>query len=440
LITLSRATAKRFVSLLSKTFNLPRNLLKRQAVEFLVDENGLAIESATATHAVRYRDPSYRGLPQNWEAPLEAIQALAISGAPIGGFSLQGEAEVRLHLVEKTIRRDEGFSAPDLVLESPSSPEVGYLLPVNARQALIAAFETTDQRVPGRYALNCIQLQGSKASLAATDGRQLLIQSGLHWPFEEDLLLANYRKLFACGDFPEGPMEVCKTERQLVFRAGHWEFFLPIEESQRYPQVDDVLPAPEEAVANLEFTAGDAKYLREVLPHLPFDALDHERPVTIELNGKIGVRARSMKTPAGVEVILRNSQGSGADLMCAMQRGYMQRALDLGLRRFQFFHKGCAPVVVRQGDTTYCWATYHQDTVVKGTPETELRESPLEVKPIQSTLTRLREPKSHAITDESGASAAQVASRRRRQRQLRTGSRTVPRPSVWRWSDAAKAS
>ena len=322
---------------------MPRNLLKRQAVKFIVDENGLTMESATATHAVRYRDPSYRGLPQDWETPLEAIQALAKSSATQGEFSLQGEAEIRLHLVEKSIPRDEGFSAPDLVLETPCSPEVGYLLPLNARQALIAAFETTDQRVPGRYALNCIQLQGSKASLAATDGRQLLIQTGLHWPFEEDLLLANYRKLFACGDFPEGPIELCRTERQLVFRVGNWEFFLPIEEAQRYPRVEDVVPAPEEAVANLELSPGDAKYLQEVLPHLPFDVLDHERPVTIELNGKIGVRARSMKTPAGVEVILRNSQRSGVDLLCAMQRRYLQRALDLGLQTFSVLSKGlCA--------------------------------------------------------------------------------------------------
>ncbi len=75
-----------------------------------------------------------------------------------------------------------------------------------------------------------------------------------------------------------------------------------------------------------------------------------------------------------------------------MQRRYLQRALDLGLRRFQFFSSGCAPVVVRDGDTTYCWATYHQDGVVKGTPETELRESPLEAKSSRSTLTGLKEP------------------------------------------------
>jgi hypothetical protein len=439
LITLSRATAKRLVSLLGKTFNLPRGLLQRQAVKFIADENGLAVESATATHAVRYRDPSYRGLPQDWEAPLEAIQALAKSGAAQGEFSLQGEAAVRLHLVERTIPRDEGFSTPEVVLETPRSPELSYLLPLNARQALIAAFETAQQRVPGRYALNCVQLQGSKASLAATDGRQLLIQTGLHWPFGEDLLLANYHMLFASGDFPEGPVELCNTERHMVFRAGSWEFFLPIEEGQRYPRVEDVVPASEEAVTNLEISPGDAKYLREMLPRLPFDVLDHERPVTIELNGKIGVRARSMKMPAAVEVILRNSQRSGVDLICAMQRRYLQRALDLGLRQFQFFQKGCAPVVVRDGDTTYCWATYHQEAVAKGTPQTELRESPLEAKSVRSISPQSKESESHATATPGGPSAAQVVSRRLRQRELRNGSRTVARAAVWRWSAAAKA-
>jgi hypothetical protein len=439
LITLSRALAKRLVSLLGKTLNLPRNFLKRQAVKFYVDENGLTIESATATHAVRYRDPDYRGLPQTWEAPLEALQVLAKSDATQGEFTLQGEAEVRLHLVEKTIPREEAFSMPEKGLETPSSPKVGYLLPLNARQMLIAAFETAEQGEPGRYALNRVQLQGSKASIAATDGKQLLIQGGLPWPFEEELLLANYRRLFRSGDFPTGQLELAKTERQLVFRAGHWEFFLPIEESQRYPQVEDVLPALSEAVATLEISSGDAKYLREVLPHLPFDTYDYERPVTVELNGKIGVRARSMKIPHGIEVILRNSSWHGVDLRCAMKRSYLQRALDLGLRRFQFFSTGCAPVVVRQEDTTYCWATYHQDAVAKGTPETELRETPLEVKPTGILKSNRKEQENHAADVTGGPSATKVASRRSDQRKLRNGGRTAGRSADGRWSHAAKA-
>jgi hypothetical protein len=290
--------------------------------------------------------------------------------------------EVRLRLLEETIPREEGFSMPDVVLETPHSPKNGVLLPPNARQALIAAFETAEQGEPGRYALHHVRLQGGKASLAATDGRLLLIQGGFHWPFAEYLLLGNYRTLFRWGEFPEGPLEVSMTERQFVFRGGTWEFFLPIEESQRYPNVELVLPSPVEVAATLEVSSGDAQYVRDVLPHLPSDEFDYERPVTIDLNGKIGVRSRSMKIPHGIEVVLRNSSWRGAELLCAMKRAYLQRALELGLRQFQFFSTGCAPVVVREGEKTYCWATYHPDSIVKATSQTELRESPVEVKSV----------------------------------------------------------
>lgn len=443
MITLSRALAKRLVSLVHKTLNLPRGLQGRQAVKFVVPENpserGLIIESATATRAVRYRDPGYRGLPQSFEVPLEALQTLAKSAAKEGEFSLQGEAEVRLHFVEKSMPREEGFSAPDLVLEAPASPDTGYLLPLTARKALIAAFETADSREPGRYALNRVQLQGSQGAVVATDGRQLLIQTGLGWPFEEDLLLANYAKLFRSGDFPEEPIECCKTERHFVFRASGWEFFLPIETSQPYPRVEDVLPSPDEAIATLEISYGDAKYLGEVLPLLPFDVMDDERPVTIELNGKIGIRARSRKNPAGVEVILRNSQHRGVDLLCPMKRGFLQRALELGLRRFQFYESGCAPVVVRQGNTTYCWATYDKNAVAPVTSATEIRESPREAPPKQASRSKPTEPENHAATHSSRSEAPKAASQRRGQRALRPGSRTAARASLWRWNATAKA-
>ena len=439
MITLSRAVARRWVSLLGKTFGLSRELLKRQAVRFQVDSQGMKIESATATHALRYRDSTYRGLPQVWEAPLEALQHLARSVASSGEYFLQGEAQVLLRVVEKGIPREEGFSAPEVVLEAPASPESGYLMPLTARQALIAAFETAEQGYPGRYALNQVQLQGSRAALAATDGRQLLIQKGLHWPFEEDLLLGNYRQLFRCGDFPEGPLELSKTEQQVLFRVGEWEFFLPFGPSQRYPSLAEVFPSPSEAVATMEISKGDAQYLRGVLSELPFEELDDEKPVTLELQDQISVRARSRKSPAGIEVVLRNSVWRGVAVCCAMKREYLQRALDLGLREFQFFSSSCAPVVVRGGDKTYCWATYHPDSLVRGTPETERRESPLEVAPSRNSTFTPQKEASHALVITSRISAAQKTSRRRNPCELRATSRASRRTALWRWSDAAKA-
>jgi tetratricopeptide (TPR) repeat protein len=54
--------------------------------------------------------------------------------------------------------------------------------------ALADASQITDPE-SSRYALGCIQLQGTSGKMAATDGRQILLQSGFTFPWQEDLLL-----------------------------------------------------------------------------------------------------------------------------------------------------------------------------------------------------------------------------------------------------------
>lgn len=229
------------------------------------------------------------------------------------------------------------------------------------------------------YALGCVQLQRSIGSLLATDCKQLLIQKRLSWPLEEDLLLRDYRKLFASGDFPGEPIALSKTERHLVFRPAKWEFYLPIEEVRAFPPIEEVVPCADWAVATLEISPVHAESLRDVLPALPASARDEEKPVTMELHGKVAVRAKSAAHPTGVEVVLRNSRFTRSNLRCAMQRGDLERALNWGLRQFSFFENGNSLVVARRGDRTYCGAAYDQNADVQSTDGVLVRQSPLEL-------------------------------------------------------------
>ena len=79
--------------------------------------------------------------------------------------------------------------------------------------ALAEASEVTD-RESTRYALGCLQLRGKPGSIVATDGRQLLVQRGFTFPWEDDVLVPSSR-LFGCHDLPQG-------QPVLIGRAGKW--------------------------------------------------------------------------------------------------------------------------------------------------------------------------------------------------------------------------
>jgi hypothetical protein len=447
LIEVSRALAKRLVGLVKRTLKLKNGLLARQAVriqQFASGSSngscsGLVIETATATHAIRYGRSEPDDIAETCIAPLQAFIDLAASYAISGEFFQNGDQEVTLRVTEKSIRREQGYAIPEIMLSAPDSPASWTELPAKTRMALLSACLIADKEPSGRYALSKIQLRGAQGSMIATDGRQALLQSGFAWPFEEDLLLGNYRELWGWKEFPHGNLQFARTQQHCAFRCGEWEFYLPIEPSQAYPKVEEVIPTAQGAIATVELSRGDAEYLREMLPVLPADELD-ERPVTIELSSRASVRAASRRDPEGVEIVLQNSTVSGEAFACATLRKYLKQALDLGLTRLEFHGKSNAPAVARGSDSVYCWMLYDEWATVKASSQTEVRLSPLGAGKLR-IHSPSREPQ-HDAADASGRSLPEkIASRPRgSQRELTAGSRTAGGTLVRRRRALAAAS
>jgi hypothetical protein len=187
-----------------------------------------------------------------------------------------------------------------------------------------------------RYSLECLQLQGNEGQVLATDGRQGLVRSGYTFPWSDNLLI-KARPIFGCRAIPRNqPVEVGRTDTHLVIRAGDWTTYSEIQKEARFPDLQRVIPADGEVSTRLRLDPADARFLGSALDRLP-GGEDLHSPGTLDLNGQIIVRARAAEQPRQVtELILNRSRYTGNPLCIAANRGFLDRALRLGLTELGF--------------------------------------------------------------------------------------------------------
>ena len=186
-----------------------------------------------------------------------------------------------------------------------------------------------------RFATNKIQLRGQKGEIVATDGRQLLWQSGYQFPWTEDLLVPRI-KAFACSELSNSEsVAIGKTAKHVCIRVGNWTFYLPIDKEGRFPKAENVIPSKVSATTHLQLDDKDVTFLTKTLPRLPGDE-GIQSPVTLDLNGQVVVRARAEEQERSTEAILSRSRTSGHSLRFPTNRNHLSRALNLGFTEIHF--------------------------------------------------------------------------------------------------------
>jgi hypothetical protein len=143
-----------------------------------------------------------------------------------------------------------------------------------------------------RYALGCVQIRQRDGGheVIATDGCKLLIRGGFTLPWDGDVLV-NRTPPFGSRALRDGPLSLGCTETHVVFRAGARTVTLEVREGDRFPDVDRALPAAGTPLTRLTLDPDDAVFLGAALDRLPGgDAFN--TPVTVDLNGRVAVRAR----------------------------------------------------------------------------------------------------------------------------------------------------
>jgi hypothetical protein len=243
---------------------------------------------------------------------------------------------------------------------------------VDLLTALSEACETCTDDTP-RYALDCVQLRGTDHQVVATDGRQLLIQCGFGFPWDGDLLIRG-APIFACKTFPrDQPIHIGKTETHVLLKIGQWTIFCEIQKQQRFPRVDDAVPPNDSIRSRVQFNAEDARFLAATLDRLP-GGEELNSPATIELNGKVAIRARETEQSQITELVLNGSNYSGPPISISTNRSFLRRALSLGFRDIGFASVE-SPIVCRRENSIYAWQPLSADSTVGPAAEMQLIES-----------------------------------------------------------------
>jgi hypothetical protein len=248
----------------------------------------------------------------------------------------------------------------------PAPPDAWASAPAELLDALADASETCSDS-DTRYALTCLQFRGGAGAIVATDGRQLLVQSGFALPWEGDVLVKR-TPLFASPSLPrDKPASIGKTETHVVLRAGPWSLFLEIQKDVRYPDISHVIPGDGSVTSRLNLDAEDAAFLIEALEALPGTG-ERFHPVTVELNGRIGLRAQGGDPPRITELALSRSRYTGNPIRLNSDRRFVARALRLGFRDVEFTDVE-SPVAARDHRPLYLWQPLNHESAIEPTDD-----------------------------------------------------------------------
>ena len=172
----------------------------------------------------------------------------------------------------------------------PGLPDSWESCPAGTLDMLAEAAATTDGGST-RYALGCLQLRGATGEVIATDGRQILVQGGFAFPWDDDLLVPP-TSLFGGRGLPhDQPVQIGRTESHVALRIGDWTLWLTIRTDARYPRIADVIPDERVPTIRLQLAPEDATFLDQALERLPGGEALYA-PVTLDLNGQVSVRRR----------------------------------------------------------------------------------------------------------------------------------------------------
>ncbi len=285
---------------------------------------------------------------------------------------------------------------PDSLPPLPELPREFVPMPDGFLQALGEAALTT-AKVAVRYALQQVQLSGKDGAIVATDGKQLLIQTGFPFPWRDTVLVPRLRLDGLPGVRIDAPVTLGRSATHVVLQFADWTFFLRTDDKARYPQVAEVLPRQSASTARWHLAAEDIGRLAEILPNLPGHDVD-ETPVTVDLGEVVTVRGRGTSSGPAVEATMANSTTTGTPLRFAADRHYLLRALQLGFTELAVARPN-APVVCRDATRTYGWMVLDKSAVVLPDPKMirlHVPESSIP-EPVEVNLPEQESPESRSI-------------------------------------------
>ncbi len=392
MITFPRAFARQLHQLLRRS-GLLKSLPPAEAfVQLTTSETELCVRVASTAVALEYRQAG-QYIPQQLVLPTGLLSIIGGNSAEPVQIS-QANQQLIIEWTDRGVPQLVEHELPDPLLDL-SWPELAQEFtpnPPTLWSALREAVATTDD-TSTRYALRCVELRPATGEITATDGRHVLIQGGFVFPWQTSLLLPGI-PLLGCKELAaSGSIGVGLAGEWFTLQLDQWKISIKVETQGRFPRVDDCFPSSEPA-ARLQINPSDAAFLSQTLPSLPADDTFNGR-VTLDLNGRVILRAQGATASRSSELVLSNSKLHGSPVRLSSNRQYLARAMQLGFRELQITSP-TAPIVCRDSQRRYCWALLSIDSVLPATEDPIVVNSPSEpesrVTQAKQTVEPLRRP------------------------------------------------
>jgi hypothetical protein len=372
MLTFPRSAALRFRQTLKRSATTDPSRTASTQILCQARRNELTLEAGQSGVAVRlYLDAA------------GSTGAMAIRADLLGQIEGRDDSPVSLEPTEpgKGIARWTDGGVPKAVEFDVLPPEEARAFPDEPRltpmpdgflPALAEAVRTAAKHHI-KVGLTRILLRGKSGEIIASDGKQLLVQRGFPFPWEDDVLVPRITALDGRPLGTTGPVGIGRTAGHVVLRVAPWAFALPIDSDNTFPAIEAVIPRASAATARLHLDPEEAARLAAVLPRLP-GAADEQSPVTLALDSPPALRAKGHADPDAVEVILERSTVAGPAAAVAVDRSYLLRALALGFTEIQANHPTKA-VTCRDRKRIYVWMPLEANAVIPAGPR--LKRVPL---------------------------------------------------------------
>jgi hypothetical protein len=290
-------------------------------------------------------------VPASLAVPLEALAVFEGRRPDAVTLEVSG-SKVLARWQDKGVPQQKDWEAVDIATLPPFPAPPARLVanPPTLLKALEDAASCTDT-VGARYATQYVQWRGKSGEIAATDGRQLFLQGGFHFPWEDNLLVPRLNAL-GCRDLPcDGTVEVGRGSEHVVVKVGPWAFYLKVDTVGRFPDVDGAIPKTSAAATRWHLAPEDAAFLAGAMPRMPGPA-DGPSAVTVDLNGQVCLRSKGEGQERLTEALLARSSYTGKAVRLCVNRLHLARAAGLGLTEV-LIHDAGRPVLCSGGSCRY---------------------------------------------------------------------------------------
>jgi hypothetical protein len=238
-----------------------------------------------------------------------------------------------------------------------------------------------------------------------------LLQGGFSFPWQGDLLVRR-SPIFACKALPrDRALRLGAADTHAVIRAGDWTVYLEIQSGVRFPAVERAIPAPGAAATRLRLDPADAAFLLPALGRLP-GAEEVNTPATLDLNGRVAVRAAEPGGSQATELVLSRSGYDGPPVRVGMNRTFLARAARLGFAEVEVIDAG-SPLVCRDGRRTFAWQPLGEGSAIEPADDvTRIESNPDNPRPASrpGAITKARsvvsEPNGRAVPGGNDNTAA----------------------------------